>query len=257
MTTPSKSTTIATASGETASENLGRTLMHEHLVIGYPGWQSHTNVASASPEDEFAICVDRIQELQDLGYASLLDPCPNDLGRDVELAAKVAQQTGFQIILATGLYKQAEGGVPYWHFRSSFGSQVDHMAELFVKELKDGIGESGIRAGIIKVATGVGAITEYENTILLAAAKASIETGAPITTHTDQGSLGDLQQKILTDAGASHHPRSFLRHRRPRLPHGARAGRLVSGFRPFRNRCSFPGREARRVACQDDSGWSG
>ena len=198
-------TLIPTAGGETSAEKLGRTLMHEHLVIGYPGWQSHTNVPRASAADELAICVDRIQELQSLGYSSMLDPCPNDLGRDVELAARVAQQTGFQIILATGLYKQSEGGVPYWHFRSSFGPQVDPMAELFIKELTEGIGDSGIRAGIIKVATGVGQITDYERTVLLAAAKASVATGAPITTHTDQGSLGDQQQRILTEAGVPAH----------------------------------------------------
>jgi len=203
--TSNPSTRIPTASGETSSEKLGRTLMHEHLVIGYPGWQSHTNVPLASPADELAICVDRIQELQSLGYSSMLDPCPNDLGRDVELAARVAQRTGFQIILATGLYKQSEGGMPYWHFRSSFGPQVEPMAELFIKELTEGIGDSGIRAGIIKVATGVGQITDYERTILLAAAKASVETGAPITTHTDQGSLGDQQQQILTEAGVPAH----------------------------------------------------
>lgn len=198
-------TRIATASGEITADQLGRTLMHEHLVIGYPGWQSHSNLPVVSRADERAICVDRIQELQSLGYSSLLDPCPNDLGRDVELAAEVAQQTGFQIILATGLYKQSEGGVPYWHFRSNFGSQVESMAELFIDELTRGIGDSGIKAGIIKVATGVGEITEYEKTILLAAARASVETGAPITTHTDEGSLGDQQQAILTEAGVPAH----------------------------------------------------
>jgi phosphotriesterase-related protein len=249
MTTASSPTPIATASGVTSSEKLGRTLMHEHLVIGYPGWQSHTNAPVASPADELAICVDRIQELQDLGYSSLLDPCPNDLGRDVELAAKVAQQTGFQIILATGLYKQAEGGVPYWHFRSSFGPQVDHMAELFIKELSDGIGESGIRAGIIKVATGVGEITEYENTILLAAAKASVETGAPITTHTDQGSLGDQQQKILTDAGVPAH-RIIIGHSCGTDDHdyhmGLARGGSYLGFDRFGIDAIFP--DAKRVS---------
>ena len=194
-------TTIATASGTTTSELLGRTLMHEHLVIGYPGAESHTSNPGLAKSEQFKVCVDKIGALQALGYASLVDPCPNDLGRDVELAAKVGQATGFHIICATGLYKQSEGGYPYWHFRSNFGPQVDFMAELFIRELTVGIGETGIRAGIIKVASGPGQITEYEKTILLAAAKASVATGAPITTHTDQGTMGDAQQRILTEAG--------------------------------------------------------
>jgi phosphotriesterase-related protein len=240
---------IETASGATTSDKLGRTLMHEHLVIGYPGWSAHTTASSLSAEDEVAVCVDKIQELQDLGYSSLLDPCPNDLGRDVELAAKVAQKTGFQIILATGLYKQAEGGVPYWHFRSSFGPQVDAMAELFIHELTEGIGESGIKAGIIKVATGVGEITDYEKTILQAAAKASVETGAPITTHTDQGSLGDQQQQILTEAGVPAH-RIIIGHSCGTDDHayhmGLARGGSYLGFDRFGIDAVFP--DAKRVA---------
>jgi len=198
-------TMINTVHGETTSDALGKTLMHEHLVIGYPGAESHTTKPGPSPEEEFSICVDKIQQLQDLGYKSMLDPCPNDLGRDVELAARVGQKTGFQIIVATGLYKQSEGGFPYWHMRSQFGPVVDEMAELFERELTVGIGESGVKAGIIKLATGVGEITEHENNVLLAAAKASVATGAPITTHTDQGTLGDQQQKILTENGVPAH----------------------------------------------------
>lgn len=198
-------TQIATVTGSTTPEQLGRTLMHEHLVIGYPGWEADSIRPGPAARERFSVCVDRIEEMKGLGYASLLDPCPNDLGRDVELMARVAQHTGFQIICATGLYKQAEGGVPYWHFRSQLAPQVDAMAELFVRELTDGIGETGIRAGIIKVATGPGAITDYERQVLQAAAKASVETGAPITTHTDQGQLGDEQQRILTQGGVPPH----------------------------------------------------
>jgi phosphotriesterase-related protein len=135
----------------------------------------------------------------------MLDPCPNDLGRDVDLMAKVAQHTNFQIICATGLYKESEGGAPYWKFRSNFGNAVEAMAELFVHELQEGIGGTDIRAGIIKVATGSGQISDYEKTILKAAAIASVETGAPITTHTDEGTCGDLQQQILTEGGVPAH----------------------------------------------------
>jgi len=197
--------TIATVTDEITAEKLGKTLMHEHLVIGYPGFESHSSHAGPSEADRYSICVDRIQSLQALGFDSMLDPCPGDLGRDVELAARVAQKTGFQIICATGLYKESEGGRPYWKFRANFGPQVEAMAESFVRELAEGIGDTGIRAGIIKVATGPGQITDYERTVLEAAAKASVETGAPITTHTDLGTMGDAQQQILTDLGVPPH----------------------------------------------------
>ncbi len=197
--------TVHTVTGPISPDDLGKTLMHEHLLIGYPGAEADTINPGPSRTERIARCVDRIAEMQDLGFRSLLDPCPSDLGRDVELTAAVAQKTGFQIICATGLYKQAEGGYPYWHARQTFGPTVDAMAEIFIKEITQGIGTTGIRAGIIKVATGPGEMTEYERGVFEAAAKASAETGAPITTHTDQGTIGDLQQQVLTNGGAPAH----------------------------------------------------
>lgn len=196
---------IATVTGTTAPEQLGRTLMHEHLMIGYGGWEADSLRPGSSREEMFSRCVDRIEEIKGLGISSLLDPCPNDLGRDVEFMAKVAQKTNFQIICATGLYKEAEGGTAYWKFRSGFGPPVEAMAELFVHELQEGIGKTGIRAGIIKVATGHGGLSDYERWVFEAAALASVETGAPITTHTDNGRFGDEQQAFLTERGVPAH----------------------------------------------------
>ncbi|MCP5056105.1 MAG: phosphotriesterase [bacterium] len=196
---------IQTVTGSISPEELGRTLMHEHLLIGYPGWESDTIHPGPSRDEMRAAVTDRIAEIRDHGVVSMLDPCPADLGRDVEFMAEMAGRTGFQIICATGLYKQNEGGFPYWHFRGGFAPVVDAMAELFEKELTDGIGETGVRAGIIKVATGAGEITPYERNVLLAAAKASVATGAPITTHTDEGTMGDEQQRILVENGVPPH----------------------------------------------------
>jgi len=192
---------INTVTGPISPRDLGVTLMHEHLVIGFPGWEANTMVPRQSREEMVAVCVDRIGQLQDRGVKSMLDPCPNDIGRDVELAAEVASKTGFQIICATGLYHEHMGGSGYWDFRGTFGKGAAEIAELFITELTKGVGDTGIKAGIIKVASTEGRITDYERTVLEAAAMASIETGAPINTHTDGGTMGDEQQRILTNLG--------------------------------------------------------
>ena len=193
--------TVNTVTGEIDVCDLGVTLMHEHLLIAYPGWEADTLHPGLSRDDIVAVCVDKIQSMQDQGIRSMLDPCPNDLGRDVELAAEVSARTGFNIICATGLYKEDEGGASYWHFTRSLGRGVDAMSELFIHELTVGIGDTGIKAGIIKVATGEGDITPYEYEVLEAAAVAAVETGAPITTHTDQGTMGEEQQAFLVERG--------------------------------------------------------
>jgi phosphotriesterase-related protein len=194
--------TIQTVTGPISAEDLGPTLMHEHLLIGYPGWESHTT-SRVDRGEQLRVCADRLEELKAAGFRSMVDPCPSDLGRDVEFIAEVASRARFNIICATGLYKESEGGAAYWHMRAHSGPQVGAMAELFERELRDGVGRTGIRPGIIKLATGPGKMTEYERGVFEAGARAAALTGAPITTHTDQGTVGDAQQALLVAGGVA------------------------------------------------------
>ena len=102
-------TTIQTVTGAIAPADLGRTLAHEHMLIGWPGWESDTLRRGPTRADAVAICSERIAQMQAYGVRSMIDPCPNDLGRNVELMAEVAARTGFQVICATGLYKEDQG----------------------------------------------------------------------------------------------------------------------------------------------------
>jgi Predicted metal-dependent hydrolase with the TIM-barrel fold len=146
-----------------------------------------------------SICLDRIGELQDLGYQTLLDPCPADLGRDVELMVEVAEATGFNIICATGLYREEGGGAFYWTHKAQYEDIEGVMEEMFVSELTEGIGTTGVRPGIIKCGTGHGSMTRIRRKKRkTTVARASVVTGAPVTTHTDDGTVGDLQQQVLT-----------------------------------------------------------
>src|ERR1700678_1567581 len=104
---------INTATGSVDVDRLGKTLMHEHLVIGFPGWDSDTSAPSQSFREMTAVCLDRIGELKSAGFSTLLDPCPNDIGRDVELMAErnlaprgFAPTIRCQFILVSYLRKQ-------------------------------------------------------------------------------------------------------------------------------------------------------
>jgi len=192
---------IQTVTGSCRPADLGLTLMHEHLLIGWPGWDADTAAAPADRREEKRICIDHLQELKALGVSALVDPCPIDLGRDVELAAEVSQATGVHIVCATGLYKEEAGAAPYFKFRGALGDSTSEMVEIFIKEVTEGIGSTGIKAGVIKVATGPHQITPYERTVITAAARAHRATGAPITTHTDEGTMGREQLEILAAEG--------------------------------------------------------
>jgi phosphotriesterase-related protein len=198
-------TMVETVTGPVRASALGRTLAHEHMMIGWPGWQSDSLRSGPTRAEALAICLDRVAQMRAHGVRTMIDPCPGDLGRDVELMAEVATRSGLQVVCATGLYKEDQGGAAYWKFRAQFGSTVRAIADLYIHELTRGIGETGIKAGIIKVATGAPRITAYERALLEAAAIASKETGMPVTTHTDEGKLGDEQQRILVELGVPAH----------------------------------------------------
>jgi phosphotriesterase-related protein len=188
---------INTVTGTISTEQLGTTLMHEHLLIGWAGWELDCSAPRFDRKSALKNAVERIKQLKDLGLNSMVDPCPMDIGRDVSFAAEVGSASGLNIICATGLYKEDLGNTAYFKQRS-----VDDIASVYISEIEKGIGDTGIRAGIIKCATGKGKITPYEEMCLRAAARAQKKTGVPITTHTEDGTMGREQLDIFASEGA-------------------------------------------------------
>jgi phosphotriesterase-related protein len=178
--------------GPIEAEDLGRTLVHEHIVITYPGEELDRS-RTWKRADTVAVAVDRMAELLDAGFRTFVDPCPIELGRDPELYADISQRTGMQIVCTTGFYTEFNGlGLPaYWRARDP-----DEIAELYVSELVDGIGDTGIRPGAIKAATGV-EVTAAERRALSGAALAHRETGVAIITHTEHSQHGGTQQEVF------------------------------------------------------------
>ncbi len=195
---------IQTVNGAISSDDLGATLMHEHLLMGFAGWESDTGAPPQNEEDLIQRCVDRIEELKAGGFSSLLDPCPSDLGRDPEFYAEVASRTGFNILFATGIYNEFLGS-PYWRFKVDWDPDgADHLAEMYINELTEGVGPSKLRPAVIKLAVGKNPASGYENKVIKAAATASIATGTPIITHTE-GIYGDIMLDKLRALGVPEH----------------------------------------------------
>lgn len=189
-------TTVNTVLGTIDCENLGQTLIHEHLLIGWPGWDKDPLI-TIDRAAEIDKAVTRLQELKSLGVQTFVDPCPIDIGRDVEYYAEVSQRSGVNVVAASGMYKE-ELGMPT-HFRQM---DLDAMAELYVREITEGVGRTGIKAGVIKVATA-DPITAMEEKNLRAAARAAKATNSRIITHTDNGRHGPRQLDIFEQEGLS------------------------------------------------------
>jgi phosphotriesterase-related protein len=186
---------VNTVTGSISPEELGRTLMHEHVFVEYgTAMQDNRPLGTARPQI-LSTCLNFANQVRACGVTTVVDPTTTDLGRNIPLLVAVSKQTGLQIVCCTGIYNTST----YQSLRLQFGGNPDAIADLFIKELTEGIGDSGVKAGIIKLVTGH-EIDDDDHELLTACARASIETGAPIITHTE-GVLGPKQQKILHAAG--------------------------------------------------------
>lgn len=120
---------VQTVTGGCAPDALGLTLVHEHLLVGWPGWEADAPLDRATRREHGRRCVDRLAELYDLGVRTLIDPCPIDLGRDVEFMAGVAQQSRVRVVCATGLYKEDMGAPAYFKFRQQGDAMEQYLRD--------------------------------------------------------------------------------------------------------------------------------
>jgi phosphotriesterase-related protein len=199
---------VNTVLGEISPDELGMTLMHEHVIYGYAGWYADATMSPFDRENLVKTAVKTMGELKNYGLKTYVDATPNDSGRDPELLKEISEKSGMNIICSTGLYTEAEGAAAYFKFRNNITDGTKEIYELYKKEITEGIGNTGVKAGVIKVATGLGAITGYEKMVLRAAARTQKETGVPIITHTEAGTMGPEQAGLLISEGAD--PRHIM-----------------------------------------------
>ncbi|KAF0994909.1 phosphotriesterase [Geobacillus sp. TFV-3] len=194
--------TVETVLGPVPVERLGKTLIHEHFLFGYPGFQGDVTRGPFREDEALRVAVEAAEKMKRHGIQTVVDPTPNDCGRNPAFLRRVAEETGLNIICATGYYYEGEGAPPYFKFRQLLGTAEDDIYHMFMAELTEGIADTGIKAGVIKLASSKGRITEYEKLFFRAAARAQKETGAVIITHTQEGTMGPEQAAYLLEHGA-------------------------------------------------------
>jgi phosphotriesterase-related protein len=185
--------TVDTARGSIGTADLGPTLMHEHIVTRSPGVQENWPHLWDRPAI-LAMAEKKMADLYQRGIRTIVDLTTVDLGRDIDLVSEVAKRTRINVVVATGVW---------WMPQRYFNAHgIDHVASLFVKDINEGIGASGIKAAIIKCATDTAGVTEVIEKVLRASARAQKATGVPISTHTwAAGRVGNAQQAIFAQEG--------------------------------------------------------
>lgn len=184
---------VQTVKGPVRSEGLGFTYPHEHLVCFPP-----SIVMNQDPDYELP-SVDRATEELNLfrqaGGRCLVEGTCIDYGRDVRAYKRIADAVDVHIVFTTGFNKGRL--YPNWVIKAS----ADELAGLMMKEIEEGFEDTGLKPGVIKCGGWYNVITEEEQKVTKAAARAHLKTGAPVWIHTEGGTMGLEQLDILEKEG--------------------------------------------------------
>ena len=200
---------VQSAKGPITTDQLGRTLMHEHVfTVSSEMAANYPELAWNGPrEDRISEAIGKLNHLKAIGIDSFVDMNVLGLGRSMPDILAVAEHADLNILLATGVYpdrglpQTIEGRDP--RVRAAAG-QPDVLAELFVQDIEKGIAGTGVRAALIKGYTDRPGVTPVIDRCLRAVAWAHRQTGVPIETHTSALTEAGLeQQRVFREEGVN------------------------------------------------------
>ncbi len=167
-----------TVLGDVDPSGWGVTLVHEHLVVDWGELQGRPKLRFEF-EEAVGQIAERLVAARADGVGGLGECTPIGTGRYADVMVEVARRTGVGIVGATGFFH--EGWTPMHPIARAL--DLDALTDLYTREIVEGMGATTVRAGLIKCATGEGAIPAAEEKLLRATARAHRATNAPIVAH--------------------------------------------------------------------------
>ena len=186
---------VETVNGPVDVEELGLTLIHEHFrTIDEAGRFQFPHLYDEQGEWDAAIS--SANAVKGHGVRTVVEPSAMFLYRDAAFSKRVADESGLQVVLATGIYT-------YDHLPQFLLSRdEDAVAAIFVHEIEHGIQGTGIKPAFIKCAADEPGVTPNVEKVHRAAARASLQTGRPIMAHSRPASGTGLEQmRIFREEG--------------------------------------------------------
>jgi phosphotriesterase-related protein len=185
-----------TVSGPIPPDRLGFTLPHEHTGIFLWHVERRWDYWELTPDEDRI--VEELRDFRRRGGGTLVDLTLDGVGRDPDRLRRLASASHLNIVMGAGWYRGAHYPAEDRIDRRS----VDDLARQIVAEFEHGIGESGVRPGIIgEIGTDKPWVSALEERVHRAAARASLATGMAITTHGVQSAVGLDQLRIFTEEG--------------------------------------------------------
>ena len=168
----------------------GYTWVHEHLHIDLSGFKNNLDCRL----DQYDLICQEMKDLRALGVSNIIEMTNRYMGRNPQFMLDLMRETGINVVACTGYYQDA-------FFPEHVAARsVEQLAQEMVDEIVIGIDGTELKAGIIaEIGSSEGVITPLEEKVFIAAARAHIETGRPISTHTSFSTMG-VEQLVLLQA---------------------------------------------------------
>ncbi len=205
---------VRTVLGDISPDSLGNCQTHEHIICDQRKAPFAQIIDRArSVKKTYMILTDEERAIEELkkyraaGGSAVVDVTTHGWGRDPEAMARISRASGVHIVATGGFY--TEPHIPTFAEERSIGELV----EWIISEFETGMDGTDIKVGLIKSGIYHGRIENLERKCLRAVARASLETGLAITTHTSGarryevpgGNLGMYHLEVLLQEGVSPH----------------------------------------------------
>lgn len=195
---------VRTVLGDVEPEQLGMVYSHEHLFIGGGlGVMKNSDLALNSVDK----ACEEVEAVKPFGVKTFVDMMPIDCGRNPSALVEIARRTGTHVIASTGFHKPMYYDDLHWIYHYS----VEQISDLLVAEIAEGMDRHSYngpiverlaaKAGVIKGASDYNRMAKVSEKLFHAAVLAQARTGAPISTHTEYGTMGLEQIRLLLDGG--------------------------------------------------------
>ena len=212
---PNMAGKVMTVTGPIDPDELGKTIMHEHIFIDFTvmddtpeRWSAagrvkpvgatavglyHTPLTmdilgavtlGAANRDNWLLtdermAIDEVFEFKRRGGGAIVDTTSIGLKRDPLALRRVAEATDLHVVMGASWYRKG------WHTKDLDSRTIESLTQEIVRDVTVGVGDTGIRSGIIgEVGTEGNPLVPNEIKVIQASGRASRITGAPVTLHT-------------------------------------------------------------------------
>ena len=181
--------------GPIETKEMGTTLMHEHVACYDWSMRMSFGKRWMDPEKLVVYAGNLLKNAREkFGIQTMVDGSAANIGRDIKMIKAVAEYSGVNIIVSSGMYFNEE---PFL-----LGKPAQMMADVLIDECENGIEDTVIKPGILKCATDVNGITPINHMLLDAISIVQKKTNLPLFAHSAPTlGMGILQQAIFKSHG--------------------------------------------------------